>query len=115
LIMKVFKCEDREVQIPDIKPITLETGLAFEIQEGDCKGIQFTLTNIRIDDKDDTLLWYDLNTVDESHIARIQSIVDNYILMMLYEGIKSADTEGSQTVEIKGIENEDGQTSNSDS
>jgi hypothetical protein len=95
--MKTFMSEGREIQLPDIGVVSSESAPRFEIKEGDFKGIQFTITNIRMDDKDEALMWYDLNTATEGDQEKIKPIVDDFILSILYEQIERPENENDSS------------------
>lgn len=93
--MKTFFSDDKEITIPDIGVVTVDGGTRLRIEEGECEGIEFALSNIRMDDNDDTLMWYDLDTFPSGHIDNIKPIVDNFILSLLIEKIERQKNEDS--------------------
>ena len=97
--MKTFICEGKEVTIPDISHVQNDDGsLMFEIQEGDHKGIIFALDNMRIDENDESLMWYDLKTEKEEQVLQIKETVDNFILSILHEQIQRSKDENQTSV-----------------
>lgn len=84
--MKTFTIADKEYTVPDIEVMQEEGSTPlFKINEGDYAGVIFALDDLRIDEVDDTLLWYDLKTEKEKDVEDIKEIVDNFILMILHE------------------------------
>ncbi len=86
--MKTFFSEGREITIPDIGSITADGGTRFRIEEGEYEGIEFAISNIHMDDNDETLMWYDLDTFPSGHLDNIKPIVDNFILSLLIDRIE---------------------------
>jgi len=90
--MKTFIIEGKEITVPQIDVTHLVTedqvDYTFTIMEGDHQGIQFRMTNMRIDDNDTSLMWYDLETAQPEDVDKIKPIVDNFILMILHEQIE---------------------------
>lgn len=101
--MKTFTIEDVEYTLPEISHKLDESKdqVIFTIDEGEMKGTSFSLVNMRMDEKDETLMWYDIDGVDEKTVDKIKPIVDNLILSILHE-------------EAERIRNETSETSNSD-
>lgn len=81
--MKTFESEGVVIEIPDIE--VFESGYTprMRIIEGEYVGTEFTISNIRMDDKDEGLMWYDLDTVPKTAADKIKPIVDNFILYTL--------------------------------
>ena len=91
--MKTFVSEGLTIEVPDIN-IVSDDGPVMQIAEGEHAGVCFKISNIRMDDADEGLMWYDLNITDAVgqniglSVDNIKETVDNYILMMLYEQIE---------------------------
>lgn len=84
--MKTFVSEGNEITVPDIIPATSDSTIPkFRIIEGDHKNIEFQISNIRMDDTDECLMWYDLDTWPENKVDEIKEVVNNFILLSLYE------------------------------
>lgn len=101
--MKTFISEGKEITVPDYMVVSAEP-MILQITEGEHAGIVFQISNIRMDDADEGLMWYDLDITDAAGnntglpVDSIKETVDNYILMMLYEQIERAKNE-SKTIE----------------
>lgn len=97
--MKTFTVADKEYTVPDIEALVNEEGspTIFKINEGEHAGVTFALDDLRIDDNDDTLLWYDLKTEKEKNVDDIKEIVDNFILMVLHEQTERVLNETGET------------------
>lgn len=93
--MKTFTIESQEIIIPDIKVVRTDP-LVFQIMEGECEGIQFILENMKMDDEDVSLMWYDLNTIVESDVVKIKPIVDNFVISILHDQIERSQNENDQ-------------------
>lgn len=86
--MKTFTVEGKDITIPDISVVEASIegkSPVFQIMEGEHTGIQFAIENARVDDNDESLLWYDLHTEKDETVDKIKPIVDNFILSILYE------------------------------
>jgi hypothetical protein len=100
--MKTFISEGKEITVPDYTVVSVEPML-LQITEGDHAGIVFRISNIRMDDADEGLMWYDLDITDAAGnntglpVDNIKETVDNYILMMLYEQIERSKNENPTT------------------
>lgn len=96
--MKTFISEGKEITVPDYTVVSVDPML-LQITEGDHAGIVFRISNIRMDDADEGLMWYDLDITDAVGnntglpVDNIKETVDNYILMMLHEQIERAKNE----------------------
>ena len=88
--MKIFQSEGKDIAIPDIEVVPgSHDPHKFLIKEGEFAGIEFTMTNMHMDEKDEALLWYDLDvTKGEVAVDKIKPVVDNYILSILYDQIE---------------------------
>lgn len=91
--MKTFFSEGKEITIPDIGAMIVDGRNRLRIEEGDYEGIEFEISNIRMDDNDQTLMWYDLDTFPDGHIDNIKPIVDNFILSVLIDQIEKSNHE----------------------
>lgn len=96
--MKTFVSEGLTIEVPDIN-IVSDDGPVMQIAEGEHAGVCFKISNIRMDDADEGLMWYDLNITDAIgqntglSVDNIKPIADNFILMALHEQIKRAKNE----------------------
>lgn len=92
--MKSFVSDGVEITVPDTAVVNPE-GPVIQILEGPHAGVYFKIGNMRMDDTDDALLWYDLDIVDAAGhntgepVDQIKPIVDNFILMILHEQIEN--------------------------
>lgn len=96
--MKTFKLEEREVTIPDIDAVGFDSTLRHIIRDGEFAGVEFTLDNMRVDDEDESLLWYDVSVVaGDATVDKIKEITDNYILWILVQQIEKFKNENPPT------------------
>ena len=81
-----FNIESKEVELPDIV-FTEDTdkGMVFTIKEGPHKDVVFTVSNIQMDDEDECLMHYDLESPDND---AIKEIVNNFLVHTLMESVK---------------------------
>lgn len=87
--MKTVVIDQQEYTVPDIKfRLDQDQSPKFEIIEGELAGKWFSIENFRMDDEDETLLWYDLLTEDEKDVEILKPVVDNYIVIVLHEEMK---------------------------
>lgn len=94
--MKQFTVGDKTYEVPAITVVTDDQGKSpvFEISEGEYSGVKFSIDDIHMDDKDESLMWYDLNVGDTFDPPRadinlkIKPIVDDFIIMVLHEQIE---------------------------
>lgn len=96
-LMKTFYSDGVEITIPDIGATTVDGRVRLRIEEGDYEGIEFEISNIRMDDKDETLMWYDLDTFPDGHLDNIKPIVDNFILSVMIDKIERLKNEDPTT------------------
>lgn len=96
--MKSFESDGVTYEVVDIVPVSESKEPVFEIREGEFAGTWFKLSNLRIDNKDDSLLWYDLEASGDTTVDQIKPIVDNFILSILVEQIQRTKNE-NQTAE----------------
>lgn len=74
-----------EYQCPEIQYFSTEDKkTAFRIIEGDYAGKVFGVENMKISDTDDTLLVYDLLTEAPEDVDLLKKIVDNFLVIVLY-------------------------------
>lgn len=98
--MRTFMSEGVELSVPEMEVVDRDAKV-FQITEGDQAGVCFRFDNMRMDDSDETLLWYDLDIVDaagnvtELSVDNIKPIVDNFILLTMYEMIERIKNENS--------------------
>lgn len=96
--MKTFVSDGQTIEVPDID-IVSNDGPVMQITEGEHAGVCFKITNIRMDDTDEGLMWYDLDITDAVgqntglSVDKIKPIADNFILMALHEQIERAKNE----------------------
>jgi len=93
--MRTFTIENIEYSVPEISVI--EDGTSFQIMEGEHQGIIFSIDNLIMDEVEEGLLHYNLNTVDDKDVDKIKGVVDNFILMILYDQILRNQNETSET------------------
>lgn len=86
--MKHFNIGDKSYSVPDITVTGDSNNPVFEISEGDHKGVQFRIHDIRVDDEDAAVLWYELDTSAEMIVGQIKPIVDDFIIQIIYEQIE---------------------------
>jgi len=94
--MRKFVVGDVEYECPDIGVVEGSVDPIFEILEGDQKGVKFTFTNMHMDEKDGSLMWYDLSTQSKD-VDKIKPIVDNFILQIMYDQIERIENEGGSS------------------
>lgn len=97
--MKTFMIEGKEVTVPDVIVVDTNYPPVFEIIEGDFIGIQFKLDEMRMDDKEENVLMYDLFSSLEENDSRFDSlkvIVDNFIMSILVEQTERIKNEASE-------------------
>jgi hypothetical protein len=91
--MKSFISEGVEITVPDYEVVSIEPPI-LQITEGEHAGVVFQISNIRMDDADESLMWYDLDITDATGkntglpVDNIKETVDNIILMVLYGQIE---------------------------
>ena len=95
--MKTFRAGDTEVTIPSIGATLVDGNVRLRIEEGDHAGIEFEISNARMDEEDDSLLWYDLNTFPDGQVDLIKPIVDNFLLSILINQIEKDSNENPTT------------------
>lgn len=86
--MKTFTIDGVEYSVPEISFDLVDDKIIFKIEEGEHAGIVFSIKDMRMDDTDEGLMWYDLETVEEKHVQLIKSTVDNFILMTLHNEVE---------------------------
>lgn len=94
--MKTFVIEGVEYSVPDISADAVDDKIIFKIEEGEHAGIVFSIKDMRMDDTDEGVMWYDLETVNEKDVDLIKPTVDNFILMTLHDGIQRIKDEADQ-------------------
>ena len=94
--MKTFLIDGVEYSVPDISVDVVDDKIILKIEEGEHAGIVFSIKDIRMDDTDEGLMWYDLETVNEKDVDLIKPTVDNFILMALLDGIQRIKDETDQ-------------------
>jgi hypothetical protein len=95
--MNTFTVEGVEYNLPEFSFDSKDdTGpLVFTFHEGDHKDVSFSIDNMRMDDKDISLMWYDIKGVDEKKIDEIKPTVDALIIWILKRGIEIKKMESS--------------------
>lgn len=81
--MKSFNLGGHHYSVPTVSTnLSMDGRLVFEVVDSDCKGMRFTLSNLRLSD-DGTSITYDLTVVSNpngGHVDILKPLVDNYIL-----------------------------------
>lgn len=95
--MKSFQSDGVTYTIPDIVHTGDPLNPRFRIQEGPCAGVEFAISNARMDDGDDSLLWYDLDTWPSDRVDQVKPISDNFILSILISQIERMANEDPPT------------------
>lgn len=100
--MKTFISEGQTIEVPDINVVD-SNGPILQIAEGDHAGVCFKISNFHMDEADDGLMWYDLDMIDAAgqntgmSVDLIKPIVDNFILMLIYEQVEKLKNENPST------------------
>lgn len=84
-----FKLGNKEYELVDVKVVD-ETGPIFEIDEGEYKGVQFRLIEMKMgeevdDGSGDAMLNYQVEHSEGVTIEQIKPIIDTFILHIMYE------------------------------
>mgnify|MGYP006279306563 CR=1 FL=1 len=85
--MKTFDIDGKPIEVPDIKVVSSEHPPMFEIEEGEFKGAQFKIYDMKMDPIDDALMWYELDVSEGVSVDKIKPTVDNFILQILHEQV----------------------------
>lgn len=87
--MRTIVADGIAYEVPEITPVSEPV---MQILEGPFAGTWFTLSDMYMDDEDDSLMHYNVEvagaTVDE-----IKPIIDNFIISLLYDRIESLKNE----------------------
>jgi hypothetical protein len=94
--MRTVIIDGVEHTVPEISSITDGDKVIHTIEEGEHTGIKFAIVNMRVDDTDDHVMWYDLEAEDEKHVDLIKPMVDSFILMILLDGVERIKNETDQ-------------------
>jgi hypothetical protein len=95
--MKTFDIEGVEYTLPEISFKSEDNHpVVFTIEEGEHKGTSFSIVDMRMDDEDETLMWYDIQGTDEETVDKIKPIVDTLILNILRQAAEKARDETSE-------------------
>ena len=94
--MKTFTSDGVDYTVPDISHDLVGDKIIFKIEEGEHAGIVFSIKDMRMDDTDEGLMWYDLETVNEKDVDLIKPTVDNFIIMTLYDQVQRIKNETNQ-------------------
>ena len=94
--MKTFTSDGVEYSVPDISHDLVDDKIIFKIEEGEHAGIVFSIKDMRMDDTDEGVMWYDLETVNEKDVDLIKPTVDNFIVMTLYDEVQRIKNETDQ-------------------
>lgn len=107
--MKTYKSGDREFSVPEIVPLelqeedaakdsTLPDPLKCVIAEGEFAGTEFTIGNLRMDDEDESLLWYDFHIVKGTFtVEQLKPTINDWIIGLLYDMIEREQNEQVST------------------
>lgn len=87
--MRIVRMADEtEVEIPDIEySVDDKEALSFRITEGPHEGVIFSITEMKMDEQDESLLWYDLQVTGASS-EDIKHIADAWIIALLEDAIE---------------------------
>lgn len=97
--MRLFTLAGVDYEVPDIEFVEeQDNNTVLEIVEGEFKDTQFYMTNMRMDEEDGGLMWYDLHTTDNVDNDKLKVVVDNFILSMLYDRVKFLESENENKV-----------------
>lgn len=86
--MRKITVEGVEHDLPEIGVSSEGDMVVFEIKEGEHTGAQFSMYDMQFDEQDECLLHYQLDVSDNTTVDKIKSIVDNFILSILYDQIE---------------------------
>lgn len=100
--MKTYTFGDQTYEVPDIEVTAADTTYVMRITEGEFTGTSFSLSNIRMDDTDEGLMWYDIDVTNSENqpipvVDGIKKIADNFILIALHEQVEKHKHENTPT------------------
>ena len=97
--MKTFIIGEKEYTVPDIG-VTLEEPVQFRVDEGEFAGVQFTISDMQMDDADDSQLNYSVSTDSEIDMEKFSLVLNDFIVMILHEQLlREEQTRNSETQE----------------
>lgn len=83
--MKTFTIGEKEYTVPDIG-VTLEEPVQFRVDEGEFKGVEFAISDMQMDEVDESQLNYNVSTnVEDIDMDRFKDVLNDFIIMILHE------------------------------
>ena len=83
--MKTFSIGEKEYTVPDIG-VTTEEPLQFKVNEGEFEGVEFAISDMQMDEVDESQLNYNVSTnVEDIDMDRFKDVLNDFIIMILHE------------------------------
>jgi hypothetical protein len=83
--MKTFTVGEKEYTVPDIG-VTAEEPLQFKVNEGEFEGVEFAISDMQMDEVDESQLNYNVSTnVEDIDMDRFKDVLNDFIIMILHE------------------------------
>lgn len=83
--MKTFTIGEKEYTVPDIG-VTLEEPVQFRVDEGEFEGVEFAISDMQMDEVDESQLSYNVSTnVEDIDMDRFKDVLNDFIIMILHE------------------------------
>lgn len=82
--MRTIVADGIAYEVPEIMPVTEPV---MQILEGPFAGVWFTLSDMQMDEQDESLMHYNLE-VSGATVDEIKSVVDNFIISLLHDRVE---------------------------
>lgn len=83
--MKTFTVGEKEYTVPDIG-VTTEEPLQFKVNEGEFEGVEFAISDMQMDEVDESQLNYNVSTnVEDINMDRFKDVLNDFIVMILHD------------------------------
>ena len=83
--MKTFSLGESEDTVPDIG-VTTEEPLQFKVNEGEFEGVEFAISDMQMDEVDESQLNYNVSTnVEDIDMDRFKDVLNDFIVMILHD------------------------------
>jgi hypothetical protein len=82
--MKTFTIDGKEYVVPNIG-VTSEEPIQFRVNEGEFEGVNFTISDMQIDDDIEGLLHYNVSTDADVDMDRFRDVLNDFIILILHE------------------------------
>ena len=83
--MKTFSIGEKEYTVPDIG-VTTEAPLQFKVNEGEFEGVEFAISDMQMDEVDESQLNYNVSTnVEDIDMDRFKDVLNDFIVMILHD------------------------------